>query len=129
MGAASAADDISIDAVDASVDDVLTVDAGDSTIVDETPVDAVSDDAAAEEVDNGIQTDEISEGSADVDSEPTRGIDVNVNNWAELKNYSENDTVDYNIHLTHSITYDTNKYFSKVLVVKTLNLSMLLLKI
>ena len=108
MGAASAADDISIDAVDASVDDVLTVDAGDSTIVDETPVDAVSDDAAAEEVDNGIQTDEISEGSADVDSEPTRGIDVNVNNWAELKNYSENDTVDYNIHLTHSITYDTN---------------------
>ena len=108
MGAASAADDISIDAVDASVDDVLTVDAGDSTIVDETPVDAVSDDAAAEEVDDGIQTDEISEGSADVDSEPTRGIDVNVNNWAELKNYSENDTVDYNIHLTHSITYDTN---------------------
>ena len=70
MGAASAADDISIDAVDASVDDVLTVDAGDSTIVDETPVDAVSDDAAAEEVDDGIQTDEISDDLTTFPSSP-----------------------------------------------------------
>ena len=86
MGAVSAADDISIDAVDASVDDVVTVDAGDSTIVEEPPVDAVSDDATAEEVDEGIQTDEISEGSADADSGQTRASSVTVTSWAELEN-------------------------------------------
>ena len=77
MGAASAADDISMDAVDASVDDAITVDAAiddteDSTIVEETPVDTISDDVATEEIGDEIQTDEISEESADVDSEPTR---------------------------------------------------------
>ena len=107
IGAASAADDISIDAVDASVDDVVTVDAGDSTIMDETPVDAVSDDAA-EEVDDGIQTDEISEGSADTDSEQTRSNDVYVSNWANLRNYSQETNANYDIHLNSVITYSSN---------------------
>jgi len=104
IGAASAADDVSMDAVDASVDDVVTVDAGDSIILDETPVDAVSDDAAAEVIDEEIQTDEISEGSADADSEQTRSNDVYVSNWADLKNYSQKTDANYDIHLNHDIS-------------------------
>ena len=104
IGAASAADDVSMDAVDASVDDVVTVDAGDSIILDETPVDAVSDDAAAEVIDEEIQTDEISEGSADADSEQTRSNDVYVSNWADLKNYSQKTDANYDIHLNDVIS-------------------------
>ena len=89
MGAASAADDVSIDAVDASVDDAVIADAviddtDDSTIVEETPVDTISDDTAAEEIDEETQTDEISEESAIVDSEPTRASSVTVTNWSDL---------------------------------------------
>ena len=104
IGAASAADDVSMDAVDASVDDVVTVDAGDSIILDETPVDAVSDDAAAEVIDEEIQTDEISEGSADADSEQTRSNDVYVSNWADLRNYSQDPNTNYDIHLNDVIS-------------------------
>lgn len=104
IGAASAADDVSMDAVDASVDDVVTVDAGDSIILDETPIDAVSDDAAAEVIDEEIQTDEISEGSADADSEQTRSNDVYVSNWADLRNYSQDPNTNYDIHLNDVIS-------------------------
>ena len=104
IGAASAADDVSMDAVDASVDDVVTVDAGDSIILDETPIDAVSDDAAAEVIDEEIQTDEISEGSADVDSEQTRSNDVYVSNWTDLRNYSQDPNTNYDIHLNDVIS-------------------------
>uniref|UniRef100_UPI0025EC24F5 hypothetical protein n=1 Tax=uncultured Methanobrevibacter sp. TaxID=253161 RepID=UPI0025EC24F5 len=53
MGAASAADDVSIDAVDASVDDAVAVDAvsediGDFSEVEETPI---SDDTNIGEID------------------------------------------------------------------------------
>ena len=104
IGAVSAADDVSMDAVDASVDDVVTVDAGDSIILDETPIDAVSDDAAAEVIDEEIQTDEISEGSADVDSEQTRSNDVYVSNWTDLRNYSQDPNTNYDIHLNDVIS-------------------------
>ena len=91
MGAVSAADDVSTDAVDASVDDAVIADTviddtEDSTAVEETPVDTVSDDATTEEINEGIQTDEISEDSADADSEPTRAPSVTVTNWADLSN-------------------------------------------
>ena len=87
MGAASAADDVSMDAVDASVDDAVAVDTvsediSDSAIADENPVEAVSDDSIIEETSEETQTDEISEESADVDSEPTR---TTITNWADLK--------------------------------------------
>ena len=109
MGAASAADDISMDAVDTSVDDAVIADTviddtEDSTAVEETPVDTISDDTATEEINRETQTDEISEESALVDSEPTRAIDVDVNNWADLKDYSERSNADYTINLTAPIT-------------------------
>ena len=113
IGAASAADDVSLDAVDASVDDAITVDAAiddteDSTIVEETPVDTISDDVATEEIDEEIQTDEISEESADVDSEPTRATNVYVSNWNALRTYSQQSNTNYNIHLNSIITYSSN---------------------
>ena len=117
MGAASAADDVSIDAVDASVDDAVIADAviddtEDSTAVEETPVDTISDDAAAEEIDEETQTDEISEESAIVDSEPTRALNMNAGSWTDLKTYGSSPGIDYNIYLTSPITVDsTNLIF------------------
>jgi hypothetical protein len=114
MGAASATEDVSIDAVDASVDDAVVVDAIQEEI-DETPVDTVtteptvSDDTIIEEIDDDIKADEISEESAIVDSEPTRATDVNVTNWADLKYYGKSNT-NYNIYLKSPITVD-NTYF------------------
>jgi predicted outer membrane repeat protein len=110
MGAASAADDVSMDAVDASVDDAITVDAAiddteDSTAVEETPVDTISDDTTTEEINEEIQTDEISEESVDVDSEPTRATDADAEDWDDLKYYGSL-TTNYNIHLTSPITVD-----------------------
>ena len=101
IGAASAADDVSLDAVDASVDDAITVDAAiddtdDSTIVEETPVDTISDDTAAEEIDEETQTDEISEESAIVDSEPTRASSVTVTNWSDLSSECTNPVLSIN---------------------------------
>ena len=81
IGTASAADDVSIDAVDASVDDAVIADAviddtDDSTAVEEAPVDTISDDTAAEEIYEETQTDEISEESAIVDSELIKASSV-----------------------------------------------------
>ena len=113
MGAASAADDVSIDAVDASVDDAVIADAviddtDDSTAVEETPVDAISDDIAAEEIDEETQTDEISEESAIVDSEPTRTTTKHVSNWADLEDYCEKNNDNYIIYLDNVITYGSD---------------------
>ena len=113
MGAASAADDVSMDAVDASVDDAITVDAAiddteDSTIVEETPVDTISDDVATEEIGDEIQTDEISEESADVDSEPTRTTTKHVSNWDDLETYCKKTNDNYVIYLDNIITYGSN---------------------
>ena len=69
MGAASAAEDISTDIVSDSVDDVA--------------VDAVQediDDTTIEEINEDTKTDETSEESAIVDSEPTRAVGINVDN-------------------------------------------------
>ena len=105
MGAASAADDVSMDVADTSVDDVVTVDAvsedvSDSATVEETEL---SDEITIEDASDGIKTDEISEESAIVDSEPTRGTDINVTNWDDLKYYGES-TTNYDIHLISPIT-------------------------
>ena len=114
MGAASAADDASIDAVDTSVDDAVIADAvtddtEDFTIVEETPVDTISNDVATEEINEETQTDEISEESADEDSE-LRSTEVDVANWATLKGYGETVGTDYEIHLTNPITVTKNSY-------------------
>ena len=114
IGAASAADDVSLDAVDASVDDAITVDAAiddtdDSTIVEETPVETVADDTTTEEINEEIQTDEISEESAIVDSEPTRATNVNASSWSDLKTYGNNPRVTYNITLINNITVDNTE--------------------
>jgi len=89
MGAASAADDVSTDAVDASVGDAVAVD-------------AVSDDTIAEEINEAT----IEKESEDV--ELTRGTPVNASNWGELKNKCENEDYDYDITLngTSYIVYD-----------------------
>ena len=110
MGAASAADDVSMDAVDASVDDAVIADTviddtEDSTAVEETPVDTVSDDTTPERINEEIQIDEISESSAGLDSEPTRGTDVDAYDWNELKAYGASST-NYDIHLASPITVD-----------------------
>ena len=113
IGAASAADDVSTDAVDASVDDAVIADTviddtEDSTAVEETPVDTVSDDATTEEINGEIQTDEISEESANEDSEPMRLNDVYAANWSALKGYGANEDIDYTIYLTNPITVDNS---------------------
>ena len=121
MGAVSAAEDVSTDVVDASVDDTVTIDAVsedivDSTSVEETPVEAVDDvtiepaipdDTTTEEISEEIHADEINEESAVVDSEPTRATDVNVSSWADLRIFGASST-DYNIYLKSSITVDNN---------------------
>ncbi|RAP49147.1 MAG: hypothetical protein BZ133_08450, partial [Methanosphaera sp. SHI613] len=109
MGAASAAEDVSADAVD-TVDDAVTVDAvsedtSDSAIIEETQV---SYDTTTEGINEEIQTDEISEESEIVDSEPTRATDVNASNWKTLRNYCQNNTTNYNIHLTKVIKCGSN---------------------
>ena len=91
MGAASAADDVSIDAVDASVDDAVAVDAvsediGDFSEVEETPI---SDDTNIGEID--IELDDV---------EQTRSISKNAKTWEKLENYSETTGNDYIITLT-----------------------------
>ena len=109
MGAVSAADDVSMDAVDASVDDAVIADTviddtEDSTTVEETPAGTVSEDTTTEEINEGIQADEISEESVDVDSEPSRANDVDAADWTALKSYSQTPGTDYTIHLTNPIS-------------------------
>ena len=103
IGTASAAEDISTDIVSDSVDDVA-VDAvqeeiDDSSTVDETGL-TVSYDTTIEEINEDIKTDEKSEGSADVDSEPTRATNVNAKDWDILRQYANAIGTDYNIKLT-----------------------------
>ena len=86
MGAASAAEDVSADAVD-TVDDAVTVD-------------AVSEDITTEEINEDINVDEISEESAIADSEQTRGDSANAPNWGKLREYAINEDEDYTITLT-----------------------------
>ena len=90
MGAASATDDVSIDATDAPVDDAVIIDAviGDT----EDSVDTISYDIAAEEINGEIQTDEISAESADVDSEQNRAVRTTVDNWDDLRDSCQNST-------------------------------------
>lgn len=81
MGAASATEDISTDIVSDSVDDVA--------------VDAVQeeiDDTTIEEINEDTKTDETSEESAIVDSEPTRAVGINVDNWIDLRKSCKNST-------------------------------------
>ena len=90
MGAVSAADDVSTDAVDASVDDAVIADTviddtDDSTVVDETPVETVPDDSTIEEINEDIKSDEITEELGAEDSEPSRAMNTNAVNWSELK--------------------------------------------
>ena len=111
MGAASAADDVSIDAVDASVDDAVIADAvsediSDSTSVEETQVETVDDVTTESTVPNEITTEETSDETKVVEEEineedtgSNRGIPVSANNWVLLKYYSES-TSDYTITLT-----------------------------
>ena len=110
MGAVSAADDVSAD-FSGTIDDAITVDAvsediSDSATVEETQV---SDETTTEETSDGIKNDEISEESAIVDSEPTRATDVDVDNWADLRDFSQKTNANYNIHLTNIITCGSNK--------------------
>ena len=89
MGAASAAEDISTDIVSDSVDDAVVVDAVQEEI-DDTTIDTVTnvpDDTNLEEIEENINTDEISEESAIVDSEPTRATSVTVSDWGDLNTY------------------------------------------
>lgn len=115
MGTACAAEDISTDIVSDSVDDAVVVDAIQEEI-DETPVDTVtteptvSDDTIIEEIDDVIKTDENSEESAIVDSEPTRANVVNAGDWYTLQDYSQTVGTDYTIKLTSPITVATNDY-------------------
>ena len=116
IGTASAAEDISTDVVSDSVDDAVVVDAIQEEI-DETPVDTVttgstvSDDTTMEEIDDDIKTDENSEESAIVDSEPTRATNVYAYDWDSLKLYGSS-TTNYNIYLYSPITVDnTNLVF------------------
>ena len=98
MGAASAAEDVSTDALNAAADDAVAADTvsediSDSAIADETPVEAVDDviaepdvpdDATTEEISEETQTDEINEESADADSEPTKANIIQVSSWDDL---------------------------------------------
>ena len=86
MGAASAAEDVSADAVD-TVDDAVTVD-------------AVSEDITTEEINEDINVDEISEESAIADSEQTRRSGVDAANWDDLYNAATYVGEDFDITLT-----------------------------
>ena len=94
MGAASAADDVSIDAVDASVDDAVAVDA-----VSEDIGDSVTDDPILSEDTTNEEINEATIEKENKDVEQTRGTPTTANNWTELKSRCEN-TTDMEITLT-----------------------------
>ena len=104
MGAASAAEDVSTDVVSDSVDDVVTVDA----VQEEMSDSCTLDDTIIEETNEDVKTDETSEESAIVDSEPTRSTDIYVSNWGDLRTYSKKTDDNYIIHLNSVITYSSN---------------------
>ena len=104
IGAASAAEDVSTDVVSDSVDDVVTVDA----VQEEMSDSCTLDDTIIEETNEDVKTDETSEESAIVDSEPTRSTDIYVSNWGDLRTYSKKTDDNYIIHLNSVITYSSN---------------------
>ena len=87
MGAASATEDISTDAVDDAIDDSIGVDAVSDDIGDGVTAEpAISDDSATEEIDEDTTTVENGEDSADADSEPTRAMNTQAADWTALRN-------------------------------------------
>ena len=90
MGAASAAEDISADAVDDSIDDSIGLDAVSDDLSDSVTAEpAISDDSTTEEIDEDTTTVENGEDSADVDSDPSRASNAQAADWASLKTASE----------------------------------------
>ena len=84
MGAASAADDVSTDAVDAFVDDTVTVDAVSEDIGDSVTADPIlSEDTTTEEINEAT----IEKENKDV--EQTRGAPVNAADWDDLEDACE----------------------------------------
>lgn len=80
MGAASAADDVSIDAIDASVDDAVTVDAVSEDIGDSVTADPiVCEDTTTEEINEAT----IEKENKDV--EQTRGTPTDAYDWSDLE--------------------------------------------
>ena len=111
IGVASAAEDISTDAVDATVDDTIAVDAlsedtSDSAIADETQD---LDDTTTDEINDAEEIyDEVDKENIDVEEigdrsnwnpDPGIGISVNADNWILLETYSELTGVDCYITL------------------------------
>ena len=97
MGAASAADDVSMDAVDASVDDAVTVDAVSEDIDNSVIADPiVCEDTTTEDINEAT----IEKENKDV--EQTRGTPTTAYNWTELKDRCKN-TTDMTITLNGTI--------------------------
>ena len=87
MGAASAAEDISADAVDDSIDDSIGLDAVSDDLSDSVTAEpAISDDSTTEEIDEDTTTVENGEDSADVDSDPSRASNTQAADWTALRN-------------------------------------------
>ncbi|WP_304102994.1 hypothetical protein [Methanobrevibacter ruminantium] len=107
MGAVNAADDVSTDAVDASVDDAVAVDA-----VSEDIGDSVTDDPILSEDTTNEEINEATIEKENNDVEQTRGTPTTANNWTELADACENST-DMEITLTGT-SYNANRqiYFS-----------------
>ena len=90
MGAASAAEDISADAVDDSIDDSIGLDAVSDDLSDSVTAEpAISDDSTTEEIDEDTTTVENGEDSAVADSDPSRAMNTQAANWSELKSACE----------------------------------------
>ncbi len=98
MGAASAAEDTSLDTVGTAIDDSISVDSVPDDISDSVTTEpAVSDDSTIEEINEDAQTVENGEDSADADSEPSRAMNTNAANWSQLKdacNSGSNQVID-----------------------------------
>lgn len=114
MGAASAAEDISTDSVDAIADDAISVDAVQDEISDSTNLEKpiltanASDDTSIEDTDEGTKTDKTIDESAKVDSEQTRTTTKHVSTWNDFETYCESFDDDYVIYLDSVITYDSD---------------------
>ena len=97
MGTACAADDVSIDAVDASVDDAVAVDA-----VSEDIGESVTDDPILSEDTTNEEINEATIEKENNDVEQTRGTPTTAYNWTELEKKCEKST-DYDITLNGTI--------------------------
>ncbi len=104
MGAVNAADDVSTDAVDASVDDAVAVDAVSEDIGDSITADPIlSEDTTNEEI-NGATIEKENK-----DVEQTRGTPQNASNWGELWLYSTKTDNNYDITLNGTVYTVTNQ--------------------